>query len=84
VFRLRDDLVFFEALKNRITAIYPRVMPSLEVESAIKQLVSKAVILEDIKHLLETGKIDILNDEFLRHVGELEFPNMLLTLCENY
>jgi type I restriction enzyme R subunit len=84
IFRLRDDLVFFETLKNRITTLYPRAIPSLEVESAIKQLVSKAVILEDIEHIIETGKIDILNDEFLRHVSELEFPNMLLALCENY
>lgn len=80
IFKLRDDLIFFEAIKNRITALYPKAIPSLEAESAIKQLVSKAVILEDIKQLLETGRIDILNEEFLKRTCELEFPNLRIEI----
>jgi len=76
IFKLRDDIIFFEAIKNRLVTLFPRAIPSLEVESAIKELVSKTVVLEDITRLLEMGKIDILNEEFLKHVGELEFPNL--------
>jgi type I restriction enzyme R subunit len=76
VFKLRDDLVFFEAVKRRLDILFPTAIPSLEVESAIKELVSRTVILEDIISLLEKGKVDILNEEFLKRVGELEFPNL--------
>jgi len=82
IFKLRDDLAFFEAIKNRMAVLLPRAIPSLETESAIKELVSKTVILEDIKHLLETGKIDILNEEFLKRVGELEFPNLRVEVLQ--
>jgi type I restriction enzyme R subunit len=73
---IHSVVVFFEAVKNRIAVLYPRAIPSLEVESLIKELVSKTVILEDIKQLLETGKIDTLNKEFLKRIDELEFPNL--------
>ena len=76
VFKLRDDLVFFEAVKKRLDILFPTAIPSLGVETAIKELVSKAVILEDITRLLEKGRVDILNEEFLKRVGELEFPNL--------
>jgi type I restriction enzyme R subunit len=76
LFKLRDELVFFEAVKKRLAALLPGATPSSKVESAIKELVSKAVILEDITQLLEMGKVDILNEEFLKRVGELEFPNL--------
>jgi type I restriction enzyme R subunit len=76
VSRLRDDLMFFEAVKKRITAISSGAMPSEKVEESIKDLVSSAVILEDITPLLEKGRIDILDREFLKQVEELKFPNM--------
>ena len=74
--KLRDDLVFFEAVRNRVVTLYPRAIPSMKAESAIKDLVSRAVVLEDIKRLLDLGKIDILNKEFLKQVSDLEFPNL--------
>jgi type I restriction enzyme R subunit len=80
VFKLRDDLVFFEAVKKRLDILFPTVIPSLKVESAIKELVSRTVILEDITRLLEKGKVDILNEEFLKRVGELEFPNLRIEI----
>jgi type I restriction enzyme R subunit len=80
VFKLRDDLMFFEAVKKRLNILFPTAIPSLEVESAIKELISKAVILEDITRLLEKGKVDILNEEFLMRVGELEFPNLRIEI----
>lgn len=80
IFKLRDDIIFFEAVKNRIVILFPRVIPSLEVESAIKELVSKTVVLEDIKRLLDVGKIDILNEEFLKYVEELKFPNLRIEI----
>jgi len=80
LFKLRDDIAFFEAVKERMTILLPKTIPSLEAESAIKGLVSKTVILEDIKHLLETGKIDILNEKFLKRVDELEFPNLRIEI----
>jgi len=76
VFKLKDDLTFFEAVKKRLSIVSPRIIPSEETESVIKELVSKAVILEDIEQLLEKGEIDILNEEFLEHVKELKFPNL--------
>jgi type I restriction enzyme R subunit len=80
LFKLRDDLIFFEAIKNRLDILFPTAMPSLEAESAIKELVSKTVILEDITRLLEKGKVDILNEEFLERVGELELPNLRIDI----
>jgi type I restriction enzyme R subunit len=80
VFKLRNDLMFFEAVKKRITALFPGAMPSLEVESSIKELISRAVILEDITPLLEKGRIDILDKEFLKHVEELKFPNIRIEI----
>ena len=80
VFKLRDDVTFFEAIRNRLNILFPTAMPSLEAESAIKELVSKTVVLEDITRLLEKAKVDILNEEFLRHVGELEFPNLRIEI----
>jgi type I restriction enzyme R subunit len=80
IFKLRDDLIFFEAVKNRLSILLPRATPSLETESAIKELVSKAIILEDITRLLKMGKIDILNEEFLKQVKELKFPNLRIEI----
>jgi len=80
VFKLRDDITFFEAIKNRLNILFPTAMPSLETESAIKELVSKTVVLEDITRLLEKAKVDILNEEFLKRVGELEFPNLRIEI----
>jgi type I restriction enzyme R subunit len=80
VSRLRDDLMFFEAVKKRIIAISSGAIPSGKVEESIKDLVSGAVILEDITPLLEKGRIDILNEEFLKQVEELKFPNIRIEL----
>jgi len=76
VYKLKDDLIFFEAVKNRLSALFTKAIPLSKTESAIKELISKTVILEDIKELLKKGEIDILNEEFLKQVEELKFPNL--------
>jgi type I restriction enzyme R subunit len=76
IFKLKDDLLFFEAVKKRLTILSPEAIPTEEAETAVRDLVSKAVILEDITRLLEMGRIDILNDEFLAQVDKIKFPNL--------
>jgi len=79
--KLKDDLAFFEELRGRIVKTSPEhVIPPPQIETALKTLVSEAVILEDIIDLLSKRvrqpRLSILSEEFLREVSEVEFPNL--------
>jgi len=79
---ISDDLAFFQMIRERIVKTSPAyVIPAPRVESALKQLVSKSVVVEDIVDLLskrgvEHPEISILSEEFLKEVSGMEFPNL--------
>jgi type I restriction enzyme R subunit len=84
--KLKDDIAFFEELRGRIIKASPEhVIPPLHVDTALKRLVGRAVILEDIVDLLSESmvkppKLPILSEEFLKEVSEVEFPNLRIEL----
>ena len=84
--KLKDDIAFFEELRGRIVKASPEhVIPPPHVDTALKKLVGKAVVLEDIVDLLSESmvrrpKLPILSEEFLKEVSEVEFPNLRIEL----
>lgn len=79
--KISDDLAFFQMIRDRIVKTSPDyVIPAPRVETALKKLVSRAVVVEDIVDLLskkgEHPEISILSEEFLKEVSEMEFPNL--------
>ena len=84
--KLKDDIAFFEELRGRIIKASPEhVIPPPHLDTALKRLVGRAVILEDIVDLLSESmvkppRIPILSEEFLREVSEVEFPNLRIEL----
>ena len=84
--KISDDLAFFQVLRERIVKIsVAATIPSPRVESAIKELVSKAVVVKDIIDLLsERGvkrpKLSVLSEDFLKEVSEIEFPNLRIEM----
>ncbi|MEM5805250.1 MAG: type I restriction endonuclease subunit R [Candidatus Aenigmatarchaeota archaeon] len=85
-FKIRDEIAFFQVLKRRILKISTvPLIPSPHIESAIRDLVSESVIVEDIIDLLaEKGikypKLPILSEEFLKEVSEVEFSNLRIEI----
>jgi type I restriction enzyme R subunit len=81
-FKIRDDLALFQSIRDSIVKISSEhVIPAPRVETAIKKLVSRAVMVEDIIDLLskrgvEQPEISILSEDFLKEVSEMEFPNL--------
>jgi type I restriction enzyme R subunit len=83
--KLKNDLAFLEELRGRVIKTSPEhVVPPTRVETALKSLVGKAVILEDIVNLLskkiQPPKLPILSEEFLKEVSGVEFPNLRIEL----
>ncbi len=79
---ISDDLALFQSIRDRIVKIsVEHAIPKPQVETAIKKLVSKAVMVEDIIDLLakrgiQHPEISILSEEFLKDVESIEFPNL--------
>jgi len=84
--RTSDDLAFFQHIRERIVKTSPpHVIPAPRTETALKQLVTKAVTVEDIIDLISKEKttqpeISILNEKFLKEIAKMEFPNLRVEL----
>ena len=84
--KLADDLAFFQIIRGRIVKTSPaHVIPAPRVETALKQLVSQAVVVKDIVDLIsekevEHPEISILSEEFLKEVSKMEFPNLRIEM----
>jgi type I restriction enzyme, R subunit len=83
---IRDDLGFFQAVRAAIAKSGPgEGNPFDELDFAVKQLVSKAIVPDDIVDIfkaagLKKPDISVLSDEFLAEVKELPHKNLAIEL----
>ncbi|MBI3072795.1 MAG: type I restriction endonuclease subunit R [Deltaproteobacteria bacterium] len=84
--RIRDDVGFFQAVRAAIakTTAGDRKL-SGELDSAIRQIVSKAVASDEVIDIfaaagLKTPDISILSDEFLAEIREMKHKNLAVEL----
>ena len=86
--QIRDFIAFFQAVKSRINKFTPSGFKSnIEVDSAIKQIVDKALSTDGIVNILEevgikAPSLDILSDEFLLEVRNMEHKNLSFELLK--
>lgn len=86
--KIRDEIAFFQALKSRINKFTASGFKSnIEVDSAIKQIVDKALSTDGVVNILEevgikAPSLDILSDEFLLEVKNMEHKNLSFELLK--
>jgi type I restriction enzyme R subunit len=84
--RIRDDVGFFQAVRNVLNkSVSQQSRPEYELDAAIRQLVSKAVITDGVVDIfsaagLKKPDISILSDEFLAEVSHLPQKNLAVEL----
>lgn len=86
---IKDEVGFFQAIKARLTKFEPTGggKSDIEIESAIRQIVDKAVVSEGIVDVFDAAgikkpDISILSDEFLEEVKHMERKNLALELLK--
>jgi type I restriction enzyme R subunit len=84
---IRDDLSFFQAIKARITKLREsqKKRSDEEVETAIRQIISDALISTEVIDIFQAAGIDkpeisILSDEFLSEIKGMPRKNLALEL----
>jgi type I restriction enzyme R subunit len=85
---IRDDLAFFQAVRSALAkAEIIAGKPQEELDTAVKQIVSKAITAGEVIDLfafagLEKPEISILSPEFLAEVKDLPQKNLALELLK--
>jgi type I restriction enzyme R subunit len=86
---IKDDVGFFQALKARLVKFEPTGSgkSDAEIETAIRQIVDKAVVVEGIVDVFDAAgikkpDISILSDEFLKEIQGMERKNLALELLK--
>ena len=86
---LKDEVGFFQAIKARLIKFTPGegAKSDEEIETAIKQIVSKAVYSEGVVDIFDAAglkkpEISILSDEFLEEIRGMERKNLALELLK--
>ena len=86
---IKDDVGFFQAVKARLTKFEPTGTgkTDAEIETAIRQIVDKAVVSEGIIDVFDAAgikkpDISILSDEFLKEIQGMERKNLALELLK--
>lgn len=86
---IKDEVGFFQAVKARLTKFEPvgSGKSDVEIETAIKQIVDKAVVSEGIIDVFDAAgikkpDISILSDEFLAEIQGMERKNLALELLK--
>jgi type I restriction enzyme R subunit len=86
---IKDDVGFFQAVKARLTKFEPigTGKSDAEIETAIRQIVDKAVVSEGIIDVFDAAgikkpDISILSDEFLKEIQGMERKNLALELLK--
>jgi type I restriction enzyme R subunit len=83
---VRDDIAFFQAVKAALTTSVGERRSTEDLDLAIRQLVSKAIMAEDgiidvfAAAGLKRPDISILSDEFLAEVRGLKYKNVAAEL----
>ncbi len=87
--KIKDEVGFFQAIKARLTKFEPKGSgkSDAEIETAIRQIVDKAVVSEGIVDVFDAAgikkpDISILSDEFLEEVRHMERKNLALELLK--
>ncbi len=81
---IRDDLAFFQAIRaGFVKATTPIKERKEQIDYAIKQLVSRAVISDDVIDIfaslgIEKPELSILSEEFLEEIKGLEYKNLAI------
>jgi type I restriction enzyme R subunit len=86
---IKDEIGFFQAIKARLTKFEPIGLgkSDAEIETAIRQIVDKAVVSEGIVDVFDAAgikkpDISILSDEFLAEIQGMERKNLALELLK--
>ena len=86
---IKDEIGFFQAVKARLTKFEPvgTGKSDAEIETAIRQIVDKAVVSEGIVDVFDAAgikkpDISILSDEFLAEIQGMERKNLALELLK--
>lgn len=86
---IKDEVGFFQAVKARLTKYEPTGSgkSDAEIETAIRQIVDKAVVSEGVVDVFDAAgikkpDISILSDEFLAEVQHMERKNIALELLK--
>jgi len=86
---IKDDVGFFQAVKARLIKFEPTGTgkSDAEIETAIRQIVDKAVVSEGIIDVFDAAgikkpDISILSDEFLKEIQGMERKNLALELLK--
>lgn len=87
--RIKDDVGFFQAVKARLTKFEPSGdgKSSAEIETAIKQIVDKAVVAEGVVDIFDAAgikkpDISILSDDFLEEIRDMQHRNIAFELLK--
>jgi type I restriction enzyme R subunit len=84
--KIRDDVGFFQAVRSVLTkAVSQQSRPEHELEAAIRQIISRAVVSDQVVDIfaaagLKKPDISILSDEFLAEVSHLPQKNLAVEL----
>lgn len=86
---IKDEVGFFQAIKARLTKFEPTGSgkSDAEIETAIRQIVDKAVVSEGIVDVFDAAgikkpDISILSDEFLAEIQGMERKNLAMELLK--
>lgn len=87
--RIKDELGFFQAVKARLTKFEPAGSGKSddEVETAIRQIVDRAVVAEGVIDIFDAAgikkpDISILSEEFLAEVRGMQRKNLAMELLK--
>ena len=86
---IRDEVGLFQAIKARIVKVTQssKTKSDEEIETAIKQILSDAVVADDVVDIFDAAgikkpDISILSDEFLAEVKGMQHKNLALELLK--
>jgi len=90
VMAIKEEVGFFQAVKARLAKFEGESVPgksSIEIETAIRQIVDKAIVSDGIIDVFDAAgikkpDISILSDEFLEEVTQYEKKNLALELLK--
>ena len=83
---IRDDVGFFQTVRSVLNkSVNQQSRPEYELDAAIQQLVSRAVITDGVIDIfsaagLKNPEISILSDEFLDSLGQMPQKNLAIEL----
>ena len=86
---IRDEVGLFQAIKSRIVKVTQsgKAKSDEEIETAIKQILSDAVVAEEVIDIFDAAgirkpDISILSDEFLAEVKGMKHKNLAFELLK--